>query len=168
MSMKRPSGDEEGDMSRKMVAIVGGVSGAAAAAWAAPAEAMIVMGSAVVAASCWFGSRCHHSGPLGLLPPVIDRDGSRIGSRWFCDACGRSWPAGLERATAPVVKYAGFVQSKAPLAARRAANLAKKTQEMAVRRAGLTSTRAVTLRVAAAPAPSTIVSIQQWRRAAMK
>ena len=154
-------------MSGKMVALVGGVSGAAVAAWTAPAEAMMVLGTAAVAVSCWFCGKCHHRGPLGLLPPVELADGTRQGSQWFCDACGKSWPAGIEHASTPIVKYAGYDQSKLPLAAKRAADLARKKQEMAVRRAGIGAPRTTVARQA--PATSrTIVSIQQGRRVAVK
>jgi hypothetical protein len=131
-------------------------AGAAAAAitWALVAPVAFATAVAVAAGGAalyWLG-RCRHSGRLGLLPPTTDADGTRLPARWYCDACGRSWPARLEHDTAPIVRFSGYDQSKLPAAARRAAALEKQRQSLAVRRAGLASTR-VHQRVAATVTP---------------
>lgn len=123
---------------------------------------MIVLAAAaaggVVTFFYWLG-RCHHRGPLGLLPPTTGDDGVRRPARWYCDTCGRSWPANLEPDRTPIVRFSGFDQSKLPAAARRAAALDKQRHSLAVRRAGLANHRPVT------PAPANVMSISQRRAA---
>ena len=96
--------------------------------------------AAGLAALMWFG-RCRHPGRLGLLPPRTATDGTRIPARWFCDHCGESWPANLEHDRHPILKFAGYDESKAPRAAQRAADLDRRRQDLAIRRAGLTTNR---------------------------
>ncbi len=84
-----------------------------------------------------FVVRCPHPGPLGLLPPVIDETGKRLPARWYCDACGREWSASIEVGHAPIQKFTGFDQTKAILAAQRAADLEMRQRSLAMRRAGI-------------------------------
>lgn len=105
----------------------------------------------------WIG-RCRHGGRLGLLPPTLTEDGTRLPARWFCDACGRSWPAGLESERATIVRFSGYDQTKLPAAARRAAALEKQRHSLAVKRAGLT--RPENLET---PAPANVTSINDRR-----
>jgi hypothetical protein len=120
-------------------------AGAAVAAGAMVVVAPVAFAvSAVVAAGGWVlykFSRCRHGGPLGLLPPTVNPDGTRTPAQWYCDSCGRSWPVGLEHDRTPVVRFAGYDQTKLPAAARRAAALDKQRQSLAVRRAGLAMPR---------------------------
>lgn len=126
---------------RWVVTTMGGavVVGAAVLAAALPGRVLIGAGSvlAVGAACAWLG-RCRHAGRLGLLPPVRDADGVMQSARWYCDACGRSWEAHFDHDRRPVVRYAGYDQTKLPQAARRAAQHERRRQAMAVQRAGLT------------------------------
>ena len=119
----------------------------------------VVLGiaAAVIAGSRAF--RCHHPGPLGLLPPTTADDGTRLPARWFCDVCGQEWPANFEREHKPVTRFEGYDESKARTAARRADELYKKQQAMALRRAGVTR-RPRTERPAAE-----VVAIEPLRRA---
>jgi len=43
----------------------------------------------------WRFIRCPHPGPHGFLPPSMDQGGRIRPARWFCRACGDSWPAEL-------------------------------------------------------------------------
>ena len=88
-------------------------------------------------ASAW----CRHPGPLGLLPPVTNADGTRSPAHWFCDRCGKTWVASFEREQTPILRYGGFDQSKAEHAARRADELERRQRTLALRRAGLTPNR---------------------------
>ena len=118
--------------------------------------------AAGLAVLSWLG-RCRHSGRPGLLPPRIATDGTRIPARWFCDRCGESWPANLEHDRQPIVKVAGYDESKAPRAAQRAAELERRRQDLAIRRAGLTTSRLPSAKqtsaARAAAASSTVVPI---------
>jgi hypothetical protein len=80
---------------------------------------------------------CQHPGPLGLLPPVTNPDGTRTEAQWFCDQCGRSWPAAIASEQRLVRRFDGFDQTKAMDAARRAEDLRRRQQHLALRRAGL-------------------------------
>jgi len=164
-------------MRRTLIVIVGSIVGLAAVALAAPGLALGIVACGATAGIVWVGSRCRHSGPLGLLPPVTVADGTHLPARWFCDSCGKAWPVGLSHDHTPVIKYVGYDQSKAPAAARRASDLERKTQELALRRAGITGARTSSARTAQHAAPAappvptsspTIVSINQVRRAAVK
>lgn len=97
-----------------------------------------VAGAACIAASAvWWLSKCHHPRPLALLPPTTDATGQRSQSRWFCGACGQTWPADFHRDHTPVPRFTGYDESKAPAAAKRADKLAQRQRELAVRRAGM-------------------------------
>jgi len=96
----------------------------------------ILLGVALASLLGAYAFRCHHPAPLGLLPPTTDVDGTRLPARWFCDRCGGTWPAGFEHEHRPIPRYAGFDQSKAPEAAKRADDLYKKKHAMALKRAG--------------------------------
>lgn len=102
---------------------------------------MMVLATAVAAAGLWQFGRCHHPGPLGLLPPSTDDAGQPVPARWFCDACGKSWPAAFEHGQPPVRRFEGYDPSKAVTAAKRADDLARRQRALAVRRAGLEAPR---------------------------
>ncbi len=89
----------------------------------------------------WRSAWCRHPGPLGLLPPVTNADGTRSTARWFCDRCGKTWPAAFERDQTPILRFDGYDQSKAPHAARRAQDLERRQRHLALRRAGLAPNR---------------------------
>jgi hypothetical protein len=95
-----------------------------------------VAGVALLGGAWWLLARCRHRDRLGLLPPTTLADGTRLSARWYCDECGKTWTASFDRDTAPVVKFTGYDQSKAPAAARHAAELRERQQAAAVRRAG--------------------------------
>jgi hypothetical protein len=97
--------------------------------------------AAVGAAGVWQFGRCHHPGPLGLLPPSTDDAGQPVPARWFCDACGKSWPAAFDHGQPPVRRFDGYDPSKAVTAAKRADDLARRQRALAVRRAGLEAPR---------------------------
>lgn len=85
----------------------------------------------------WPLFRCHHPGPLGLLPPVTDAaTGEKLPARWYCDRCGRAWAAGITHGATPVQRFSGFDQSKARTAAQRASELEAAQRDLAVRRSG--------------------------------
>jgi hypothetical protein len=86
----------------------------------------------------WRSAWCRHPGPLGLLPPIANADGTRSSAQWFCDRCGKTWPAAFEREHSPILRFDGYDQSKAPDAARRAQELERRQRLLAIRRAGLT------------------------------
>ena len=94
-----------------------------------------------VVALVWRSTWCRHPGPLGLLPPVANADGTRSPAQWFCDRCGKTWVASFEREQTPILRYDGFDQSKAQNAARRADELERRQRSLALRRAGLTPNR---------------------------
>jgi hypothetical protein len=127
-------------MQRTIVIVVGVVS-VVAVAFAAPVAVAAASGAALLGGAWWLTARCRHTGQLGLLPPTTMADGSRLPARWFCDSCGRTWDASFERDSVPVVKYSGYDQTKAPLAAKQAADLRERQQAAAVRRAGYATTR---------------------------
>jgi hypothetical protein len=85
----------------------------------------------------WQFGKCHHAGPLGLLPPTAQTDGSTVPARWFCDACGKTWPASFEHDQRPVPRFHGYDPTKAVNAAKRAEDLARRQRALAVKRAGL-------------------------------
>jgi hypothetical protein len=130
---------------QRSIVIVVGVMSVVAVAVVAPVAMAAASGAALLGGAWWMAARCRHTGQLGLLPPTAMADGSRLPARWFCDACGRSWEASFERETTPVVKYSGYDQSKAPLAAKHAADLRERQQAAAVRRAGYATARKVTV-----------------------
>ncbi len=101
---------------------------------------MMVVAVAALAATAWRVSRCHHPGPLGLLPPTHEADGSTVPARWFCDGCGKTWPAVFEREQRPIARFVGYDQSKATAAARRAEELTRRQRTLALRRAGIVTT----------------------------
>lgn len=94
-------------------------------------------GLAILIASAWRLSGCRHPGRLGLMPPVRNPDGSRTVAQWYCDACGRSWPANLEQPRRIVQKFAGHDEQKASDAAQRADALAARRRQDAVARSGV-------------------------------
>jgi hypothetical protein len=111
-------------------AAVAAVSAARTGAWGF-ALAAVAGGVGV-----WQLGRCRHGGPLGLLPPTTSLDGAQVPARWYCDACGRTWPAVFEHGHPPIRKFDGYDQTKAVKAARRADDLARRQRALALRRAG--------------------------------
>jgi len=111
-------------------AVTGGVM------WVRPV--WIISGLALVAAAAlWWFARCHHPRPLGLVPPLTDEFGERQPARWFCGKCGRYFPADFDHVQTPVQRFSGYDESKARAAAKRAADLADRQRELAVKRAGM-------------------------------
>lgn len=96
-----------------------------------------LVGVSGVGAGLWWLGRCHHPRPLGLLPPTWNDYGERQHAQWFCAACGKTWAVQMDRNEAPVQRFTGYDESKAPEAARRATALEARRREMAVLRAGL-------------------------------
>lgn len=124
----------------------------------------IVLSLAALAAVMWQFARCRHTGPLGLLPPVHDETGALVPARWYCDQCGKSWPAVFEREQQPITRFAGYDESKAPAASRRADELARRQRALAMRRAGIATGLSAERRAAARPDPAAVVPIAQSRR----
>jgi hypothetical protein len=114
------------------VAVLGGVSFLVHEVWIVTAVA------GVLGMSVWFFGRCPHPRPLGLLPPVTDAAGNRTPAQWYCGQCGQQFPATFEHARSPLPRFRGYDESKAPVAARRAAELDDRRRQLAVRRAGMT------------------------------
>ena len=119
----------------------------------------MILPVAAAAAVVWRVWQCHHPGPLGLLPPTLDNDGTRLPARWFCDGCGATWPANFEREHVPVRKFVGFDEAKAVQAARRADELFRRQHQLASRRAGTPRKRPQARRPAAE-----VVAIDNVRR----
>jgi hypothetical protein len=114
----------------------------------------LIVGLAVVGLLAWRLSVCPHEGPLALLPATRDLDGTPLPTRWYCDACGESWPANFEKERTPIRKFSGYDESKAVSAAKRAAELAEQQRQLALRRAGLRPQAAGTGVRATASAPA--------------
>lgn len=93
------------------------------------------LGLLVTAAIAWLLMRCPHTGPLALLPASTDFLGTARPPRWFCDGCGREWPAHFERAQTPVQKFSGYDESKAVRAAEREAEMVEARRRLALTRA---------------------------------
>jgi hypothetical protein len=129
----------------------------------APRLGAVLLGGAVIMTGLWLLTRCRHPGRLGLLPPSLLPDGTRTQAQWYCDACGKTWPAAFKHEQTPIVKYAGFDQSKAPAAARRAADLERRRQAAAVRRAGIAAAAAQQREREIAATRPTIVAIEGRR-----
>jgi hypothetical protein len=113
------------------------IAGAMAIRQAGAGGWVIAATIAALAVTAWQLGRCRHRGPLGLLPPTHDDDGHAQPARWFCDACGKTWPAVFEREQRPIARFVGYDESKATAAARRAEELARKQRALAMRRAGI-------------------------------
>ena len=122
---------------------------------------VVLLGAVALAVPAF---RCFHPGPLGLLPPVTLKDGTRTPARWFCDRCGTSWPANFDREHRPIPRFEGYDESKATHAAKRADDLYKRQHAMAVKRAGYTGRREAAARPPVeAPdrAPAEVVSLRR-------
>jgi hypothetical protein len=122
--------------------MVGWVSAAAVsvlavtAAIAGPRAVVLVVAIAGGVVLAWRLLRCSHSGPLGLQPPVTNPDGTRTSAMWFCDRCGKSWPAGFDQHAHVVTRFVGYDESKATGAAKRAEELSRQQRVLALKRAG--------------------------------
>jgi hypothetical protein len=114
--------------------------------------------------------RCLHRGPLSLLPAVTDFTGEKLPARWYCDRCGRSWPAQFEHETKPIQKYIGYDEKKAAAAIERAQTLEDQKRSIAMQRAGLRQARIVRRKRVAGDAPESthpnVVPIGDVRRQA--
>lgn len=120
----------------RMSARVALLAGAAVSLWFLGQSVWLVAGVAVLAALLWASASCRHPRPLALLPPTRVDDGSVAPARWFCSACGASWPAMIEHPRPPVPRFVGHDEAKAAAAAKRAAALEQRTRELAVLRSG--------------------------------
>lgn len=109
----------------------------------------VVFGAAASGVAGWC-FKCHHPGPLGLLPPVDEANGDRTPARWYCDRCGHAWPAGIDHGKPPVQRFTGYDESKAIGAAKRADELSVRQRDLAVRRAGLHRSPAISKAVSKA------------------
>ena len=121
----------------------------------------VVLTFASVAAVTAVSWKCRHSGPLGLLPPTTNADGTRTAAHWYCDSCGKSWPANFDRVQQPVRRFEGYDETKAVEAARRADELYRKQHAIARKRAGYD-----TLTQRPRRAPAAVVSIDHQVRLA--
>jgi hypothetical protein len=92
-------------------------------------------------------------------------NGTRQPARWFCDACGNSWPAIFERDQQPVRRFEGYDESKAAGAARRADELFRRQHQLAIRRAGAAERPAEPKRRPRRPAAQ-VVALDNMRRIA--
>jgi hypothetical protein len=124
-------------MRRLWMSLVVLAAGAAAVAALVTGTWGFVLAAVVAVAGFWQFGKCHHQGPLGLLPPTSQADGSMVPARWFCDACGKTWPASFEHGHPPVRRFDGYDPTKAVNAAKRADDLARRKRALAVKRAGL-------------------------------
>lgn len=106
---------------------------------------MWVLGAIVVIVSIRELARCHHPGPLGLLPPLTNADGQQVGSRWYCPQCSAEWPAAFDHDHPPVQRFSGYDPSKPIAAARRARELESQQRRLAIARAGLAAERKIAL-----------------------
>jgi hypothetical protein len=139
-----------------LLAITLAVAGSGLFWWS---RVIMVVGAA---AGLLLALRCRHPHPA-LQPPLQTESGERHHARWYCDDCGRSWPAVFERDRAPVLKYAGFDQAKAPEAERRARMLDVRRRELALDRAGLRQTAASTQPVVMRPRADRAAGESPWR-----
>ena len=149
------------------VALIG-VSVGALVWFVAPSSGLAaIVGLVLISAAAyrWLGP-CRHPGPLGLLPPVTNADGTRTPAQWFCDQCGRSWTAQFTRENQPVQRFEGHDETKAAAAARRAEDLSRRTRALALRRAGFDP--APRTRVPTGTEPSHVVPMARVRRFANK
>jgi hypothetical protein len=142
-----------------MGAAVFGVLAAVSVLWSS-----VLMSGALVATLVWQMTRCRHTRPLGLLPPIMDGRGRIVPARWYCDSCGKSWPAMFERGKGPVRRFSGYDQSKAVAAAKRADELVEGQRALALKRAGMQkSARLPIVRVKSVPSRHEPVCIQSRR-----
>lgn len=121
-----------------VVAIVAGLRAPGVPTWA------VVLGLAAVGALAWRLSICPHAGPLSLLPATTTIAGDPLPARWYCDACGRTWPARFDRPQTPKQIFTGHDESKATAAAKRAAEHEERQRVLALQRAGLGKSAIIT------------------------
>jgi hypothetical protein len=149
-------------MQRILVGLLAFLSGAVVIGAAGGRAGGLIIAGSLAALAVWRFGRCHHPSPLGLLPPIVNADGTREPARWFCERCGMTRPVMFERESQPILRYIGFDQSKASDAARRALELTKQQRVLALRRAGIGPARRP--RVPQQPDAAEVVSIRQGRR----
>jgi hypothetical protein len=127
---------------RRLVVLLGLIGvGAAAVAASFTGSWPFVLAAVVGGVGVFWLGQCRHPGPLGLLPPTTEADGSAVPARWYCDSCGKTWPAEFDHGHPPVRKFDGYDPTKAVTAARRADDLARRQRALALRRAGLEAAR---------------------------
>lgn len=124
----------------------------------------LVLVAGVCGVALWQLGRCRHRGPLGLLPPIHNADGTDVPARWFCDACSRTWPAVFERDQHPVMRFEGYDESKAQNSARRADELERRQRALALRRAGMVASVVPPRRARRGVDTAEVVPILQSRR----
>lgn len=117
----------------------------------------LALGILAISAIAWRLSVCPHAGPLALLPATTDIDGAPLPPRWFCDACGKTWPASFDRTQTPKQIFTGHDETKAVNAAKRAEALADRQRTLAIQRAGLKKSK---------PVPANVTDIRSRRKAA--
>jgi hypothetical protein len=93
--------------------------------------------AAAAALTLWKFSGCPHPRPLSLLPPIGGPGEERLPARWFCERCGQTWAASLDRLHPPIQRFHGYDATKAPQAAKRAAALEHRRRELAIQRGGM-------------------------------
>jgi hypothetical protein len=146
----------------KVVLIVAvGIAGIGTGAWALDQDGWLTVGIIVVAAGIVYQfGRCSHQRPLALLPASVDINGEALPPRWYCDHCGKEWPAHFDKDRVPIQRFTGYDESKAVSAAKRADQLRERRRLMAIERAGLGSaTRQRKPAQARAPRSETVVNI---------
>jgi len=109
------------------------VAGASAAAFK-PSLAYILVPALVVT---WvIGRQCAHPHAT-LLPPVASAGPDRDHARWYCDQCGREWPALISSGARPRAVYEGFDEALAARAAARADTLERQRRRLANKRSAV-------------------------------
>jgi hypothetical protein len=151
-------------MRRVVMSVVLVVTAAAAVLALVNGTWTMVLAAVVGGAGLWQFGRCRHPGPLGLLPPSTDDAGQPVPARWFCDACGQSWPAAFDHGQPPVRRFDGYDPSKAVTAAKRADDLARRQRALAVRRAGLETPRQPTRQPRIQPESAEVVAIRRFAK----
>lgn len=105
--------------------------------WSAPRDLWmgltVIVGSLTFAAWLW---RCPHHGPLALLPATTRMDGTPDPARWFCQDCGKTWPANFDKTTEPIQKFTGYDEAKAVQSAQRAKDHEDRQRKLALARGG--------------------------------
>jgi hypothetical protein len=140
---------------------------AVAGASAVAVKPQLVFGVVPIIGLVWaFGRQCAHP-HASLLPPVAGAGPDRDHARWYCDRCGREWPATINDGARPRAVYEGFDEALAARSAARAESLERQRRRLADKRTASRERRPHTavLRPAARPGPRP-VAIDTTRRPA--